>query len=124
MWSVNDRNSESDLVTIYSGGDQSAIALARCLLDDAGVKYAVRHDNVSDLFRLGRLGGFNVFTGPVLINVRHEDEDAARSILGDIHISRQRIPLIVRVLALLNLTVALAFFVAEILNTIADLRKG
>ena len=73
------------LVTVFSAGDPALIALVRSLLDGEGIEYAVRADDVQDLFGWGRVGAsFNVVTGPAEFLVREEDAGRAMELLKDI----------------------------------------
>ena len=75
----------SDLVTIFETGDPSLVALAKSLLDSAGIEFAAKGDAIQDLFGLGRFpGGSNLVTGPVVFQVRPEDATEARSLLREL----------------------------------------
>ena len=55
------------------------------MLDAAEIAYAVKGENLQNLFGGGVIGtGFNVLVGPVQIQVRREDEAEARSVLSDL----------------------------------------
>jgi hypothetical protein len=78
-------SSESDLITIFESGNQPIIALVKSILDHAEIPYLVKGENLQNLFGLGVIGtGFNLIAGPVEIQVRREDETAARELLTEI----------------------------------------
>ncbi len=75
---------EVDLVTVFTGGDQAQIAVAKSLLESADIPFMTLNEGVQDLFALGRLPfGDNVATGPVEIRVGREDAADALAILKD-----------------------------------------
>jgi putative signal transducing protein len=75
----------SDFVTVFETGDPAAIALAKSLLDSAGIEFDAKGENVQDLFGVGRFpGGTNLVTGPVTFQVRAEDAARAKSLLSDL----------------------------------------
>jgi len=73
------------LVTVLTTGHEGLIALARSLLDAAGIPYTLKGESLQDLFALGRIGsGFNPVVGPVEIQVNQEDERKAKELLADL----------------------------------------
>lgn len=77
---------ELDLVTVLATGNPALIALARSLLESAGIEFIVKGEGIQDLVGLGRVGsGFNVALGAVEIQVRAEDAADARAVLADLH---------------------------------------
>ena len=78
------------LVTVFESGDPALIALARSLLDSAGIPFVTRGEGIQDLFGWGRMpGGFSVVAGPVTFQVDEEDVEEARALLEDLHESNQ-----------------------------------
>ena len=76
---------EPEIVTVFETGNAALVALAKSMLDAADIAYAVRGENLQNLFGGGVIGtGFNVLVGPVQIQVRREDEVEARSVLSDL----------------------------------------
>lgn len=72
-------------VTILATGNKAIIAVAKSILDSAGIQYIVKGEGVQDLFGLGRWGsGFSPITGPVEIQVRQDDKEEARQLLRDL----------------------------------------
>lgn len=75
----------SDLVTIFETGDPAFVALAKSVLDSAGIEFASKGEALQDLFGVGRFpGGTNLVTGPVAFQVRPEDVDRAKSLLSEL----------------------------------------
>lgn len=72
------------LVSVLETGDPAEIALAESLLLEAGIPYSKQGDRVQDLFGIGRLGGFNVLTGPARLLVPADHADAASDLLNDL----------------------------------------
>ena len=76
---------------MVSSGDSGLIAVAKSLLQSAGIPFLVRGEAVQDLFGVGRVfGGFNIITGPIQLQVMTEDADDARLVLEDLLEGQQR----------------------------------
>ena len=76
---------DQEIVTVFETGNAALVALAKSLLDAADIAYAVKGENIQNLFGGGVIGtGFNILVGPVQIQVRREDETEARSVLADL----------------------------------------
>jgi len=74
---------DSEMVTVLELSDPAEIALVESLFIEAEIPYFKQGDGVQDLFGIGRLGGFNVLTGPAHILVPREHVDAATELLRD-----------------------------------------
>ena len=73
------------LITVFSTGNDALIALAKSILDDAGIGYFAKNEGVENLIGVGVLGtGFNPVTGPIELQVLEEDEAEARKLLENI----------------------------------------
>lgn len=73
------------LVSVLKTGELGLLLVAKSLLDDAGIEYYAKGEDVQDLFGAGRLGtGFNILTGPAEILVREEDAPDAVELLKDL----------------------------------------
>lgn len=73
------------LVTVFSTGHEGLIALARSILDGAGIPYSLKGEALQDFFALGRLGsGFNPVIGAVEVQVNKDDEVSARKLLSEL----------------------------------------
>lgn len=76
------------LVTVFKSGHEALVALAKSMLDEAGIKYLIKNEGVQDLLGLGVFGtGFNPLTGPMQIQVLPDDEETARELLKDVEAS-------------------------------------
>ena len=74
-----------DLVTVFETGDPGLVALAKSLLDSAGIEFARKGDALQDVVGLGRFpGGSNLVAGPVVFQVRPDDSKRATSLLRDL----------------------------------------
>jgi len=75
----------ADLVTVLATGDSGLIAIAKSLLQSAGMPFLVRGEAGQDLFGVGRIfGSYNFITGPIEMQVRAEDAEDARLVLEDL----------------------------------------
>ncbi len=72
------------LVSVLETGDPAEMAFVESLLLEGNIPYVKQGDGVQDLFGIGRLGGFNVLTGPAKLLVSEEHVEAAREILRDL----------------------------------------
>jgi hypothetical protein len=73
----------AELATVLATGHEGIIAVAKSILDDAGITYFVKGERLQDLFAAGRIGaGFNPTMGPVEVQVYTKDEREARRLLS------------------------------------------
>lgn len=73
-----------ELVTVLETGDQSLIAVAKSVLDGAGIPCIARNERLQNLFGWGAIGtGFNAAMGPIRLQVLREDAEVARELLAD-----------------------------------------
>jgi hypothetical protein len=71
-----------ELVTVLETGDQSLVAVARSVLEGAGIPCIARNERLQNLFGWGNIGtGFNVAMGPIRLQVLREDEAVAKELL-------------------------------------------
>jgi hypothetical protein len=89
LGSTAERQSErvlvNDLVTVFESSDIALLALAKAVLDQAGIRYIVQGEGLQDLFGMGRIGtGFNLITGPPRIRVTADNVERARHILAEL----------------------------------------
>lgn len=75
---------DKGLISVLETGDPAEMAFVESLLLEAGISYTKQGDRVQDLFGIGRLGGFNVLTGPAKLLVAKEDAEAATQIIRDV----------------------------------------
>ena len=72
-------------VTVLESSDAALLAVAKSLLEGAGIEFFAKDEGVQDLFAWGRFGtGFNPFVGPVQVQVSAEDAKEARALLSDL----------------------------------------
>jgi len=77
-----------DLVTVFESGDPALVALACSLLESAEIPFLTKGEGIQDLFGVGRLGGFSVVAGPVVLQVDKKDFDEATDLLEDLDTSK------------------------------------
>lgn len=71
-----------EMVTVLETGDQSLVAVARSVLEGAGIPSIARNERLQNLFGWGTIGtGFNAAMGPIRLQVLKEDAEAARELL-------------------------------------------
>jgi putative signal transducing protein len=75
---------DTALVSVLETGDPAEMAFVESLLLEGNIPYVKQGDRVQDLFGIGRVGGFNVLTGPAKLLVGEEHVEAAREILRDL----------------------------------------
>ncbi len=76
---------DEKLVTVFATGNHAIIALAKSMLDDAGIQYYAKNERSEDLIGIGVVGtGFNPLIGPVELQVLEENADEARKLLKDL----------------------------------------
>jgi hypothetical protein len=72
-----------ELVTVLETGDQSLVAVAKSVLDGAGIPCIARNERLQNLFGWGTIGtGFNAAMGPIRVQVLREDEQVAKELLA------------------------------------------
>ena len=80
-----DERSSGEPVTVLESGDPGLMAVAKSLLEQAGIQYFAQGEGVQDLFAWGRFGtGFSPFVGPIRLQVAAEDAEEATAILRDL----------------------------------------
>jgi hypothetical protein len=80
-----------ELVTVLETGDQSLVAIAKSVLDGAGIPCIARNERLQNLFGWGTIGtGFNAAMGPIRLQVLREDEAVARELLAAVPTSEDK----------------------------------
>ncbi len=75
----------SEPVTVLVSADPAKLAVAKSLLEEAGIEFFAKGEGVQDLFAWGRFGtGFNPVVGPVQVQVAGEDAEQATALLQDL----------------------------------------
>lgn len=69
-------------VTVFVPRDLSEQVVAESLLKEAGIPFESRYDNVQNLIGWGQVGGTNLLTGPVQIEVPPEFAAEARQLFA------------------------------------------
>ncbi|MGE5158107.1 MAG: putative signal transducing protein [Gemmatimonas sp.] len=73
-----------EMVTVLETGDQSLVAVAKSVLEGAGIPCIARNERLQNLFGWGAIGtGFNAAMGPIRLQVLKEDAEAARGLLAE-----------------------------------------
>ena len=75
-------SSDSDEVTVLEVHDPIQQALVESVLTDYDVPYMVRNEGVQHIIGAGQLGGTNVLTGPVIIQVPRSEAARARELIA------------------------------------------
>jgi hypothetical protein len=72
-----------ELMTVLETGDQSLVAVARSVLDAAGIPCIAKNERLQNLFGWGTIGtGFNAAMGPIRLQVLREDAEVAKELLA------------------------------------------
>jgi hypothetical protein len=72
-----------EMVTVLETGDQSLVAVARSILEGAGIPCIARNERLQNLFGWGTIGtGFNAAMGPIRVQVLSEDAETAKELLA------------------------------------------
>jgi hypothetical protein len=72
-----------ELTTVLETGDQSLVAVAKSVLDAAGIPCIAKNERLQNLFGWGTIGtGFNAAMGPIRLQVLREDAAVARELLA------------------------------------------
>ncbi len=74
---------EMELVGVIAVTAESDIVMVESLLQDAGIPYMARGEQIQDLFGLGRLVTVNPILEPVEFLVGAADFEAARTVLAE-----------------------------------------
>ncbi len=79
------RDESKEPVTVLETGDPALLAVAKSLLEDAGIPFFAKGEATQDLFGVGRLGtGFSPIVGPVELQVSADDAPEAQARLIDL----------------------------------------
>jgi hypothetical protein len=76
-------------ITVLESGDPGLLAVAKSLLESAGIQFFAKGEGVQDLFAGGSFGtGFNPFTGPIQLQVAADEAEEAKALLRDLSTQR------------------------------------
>jgi hypothetical protein len=70
-----------EMETIYETSDLAELSLIKALFEREHIHYNARGENLQNLFGAGLLGGFNLITGAIKIDVAKSDVEKATMIL-------------------------------------------
>ena len=71
-----------EMVTVLETGDQSLIAVAKSVLEGAGIPSIARNERLQNIFGWGTIGtGYNAAIGPIRLQVLKEDAETAKELL-------------------------------------------
>ena len=73
---------DPDQVTVLEVHDPIQQALIESVLTDYDVPYIVRNEGVQHIIGAGQLGGTNVLTGPIIIQVPKAEAERARELIA------------------------------------------
>ncbi len=79
-----DPEPDLELVPLLVIRDEARLAMVEARLEEAGIRYMAKGEQIQDLFGLGRLTAVNPITGPVEIYVAADEVEAARQIIADV----------------------------------------
>ena len=75
-----------DLTTVFSTGSTALMAVAKVVLNTAGLPFITKGEGIAELVGGIRFDGApSLLTGPLLIQVRGIDAEEARELLKEIH---------------------------------------
>ena len=78
---------QSALVTVFATGNAGLIAVAKSILEDAGIPNFAKGEGLQNLFGIGVVGtGFNPVVGPVQIQVPRDCEEDAKGLLEGLEV--------------------------------------
>jgi putative signal transducing protein len=72
----------ADFVRLLDLTDPAMVAVAKSLLEEAGVEFFIRNEGTQGLFGAGQMGGYNFITGPPVLMVEASRMDEARELLA------------------------------------------
>jgi hypothetical protein len=75
------RPREDAPVTVLETSDPAQLAVAKSLLEAAGIAFFAKGEGLQNLFGAGTLAGFNPITGPVELQVSVDDAADAQAAL-------------------------------------------
>jgi hypothetical protein len=73
----------TDMVTVFEPTSPGDRMLAEAALEHAGITFVAKNSEIQDLFGAGQIGGFNLATGGVQLQVALEDEETARQVISE-----------------------------------------
>jgi len=79
-----------DFVTVFKADNETALVLAKSLLEGTGIRYFVDGERLRNWFGIRRFGtGYNVLVGPAELQVERDREQEARELLA--HLEEEKL---------------------------------
>jgi len=75
-------SNDTKLITIYIPKDKADYLVIGSLLDSAGIEYFVLNEGVQNLIGFGEIGGFNIVTGAIEIQVAEKNVEKAIELIN------------------------------------------
>ena len=75
-------SNDSKLITIYRSQNKADFLIIEALLNSAGIEYFSLNEGVQNLFGAGEIGGFNIATGGIEIQVSEENVEKATELIN------------------------------------------
>jgi hypothetical protein len=75
---------DAEAVVVFETSHMPELVLIKGALEDAGIPYLAKGEELQSFFGAGLLGGFNPVTGTVKIQVEKGRVEEAREIIGDL----------------------------------------
>jgi len=73
---------DSELITVFETGNVAVIAVVKSILDDGGINYFIKGENIQNLSTAGSIGfGYNLALGPMQVQVGQKDKSIAVKLL-------------------------------------------
>lgn len=74
-------SNDSKLITVYIPKDKADCLVIGALLDSAGIEYFLLNAGVQSLIGAGEIGGYNVATGAIEIQVAEENVEIVKDLI-------------------------------------------
>jgi len=73
--------SSPDFVKVADLPNPAALAMAKSLLEESGLRFFIKNEGTQGLFGLGAIGGYNLIIGPPVVMVEASRSEEARELL-------------------------------------------
>lgn len=80
---MKDRDDSAPLVTVLETSEPALLAVAKSILEDAGIEFAANGEGLQSLFGQGQIA-INAIVGPVRLQVAAEDAQEAMALLQEL----------------------------------------
>ncbi|MBL8026401.1 MAG: DUF2007 domain-containing protein [Fibrobacteres bacterium] len=82
---MTENNKPLQMVTVFMPENMAQLAVAKAILDDAGIPYYVKNEISQNLFGAGMVGaGFNTASGAMAVEVAASQAEEAAILLSDL----------------------------------------